>query len=327
VPRALILSGAGAALVIAALWAVGALAPLAGVIEEAQRAAQSRLAGAVRDIRAGAPGALAGLLAVSFGYGVLHAAGPGHGKVLIGGYGIGRRVPALRLSALAVVSSLAQAAVAVALVYALLAMLGLARQSVVDLSEGAVTAVGNVLIAALGVWLLWRGAAALQRLKPALAHGHADAHPPDDPAHEYGHDHAHDHHQDHDHDHDHHHDHAHCGHAHGPSAEDVAALTGWRDTALLVGGIAARPCSGALFLLIVTWQFGIGAAGILGAFAMGLGVASVTVAVALAAVWAREGAFAALSGGRIARAMPLAEMAAGALLLVLTLPLVWRALG
>ncbi len=108
--------------------------------------------------------------------------GPGHGKALIGAYGVARRVPVLRLGLLALVSALAQAAVAVALVYAGVALLGLTRDAATGLAEGAVPALGNVLIAGLGLWLVWRGIRGLRRTAAAA--------------------------QDHHHDHHHHHDHA-----------------------------------------------------------------------------------------------------------------------
>ena len=56
---------------------------------------------------------------------------------------------------------------------------------------------------------------------------------------------------------------------------------------------------------------GIGVAGIAGAYAMGLGTAVITVMVAALSVWAREGMLVTLSGGRIVRALPILEMAAG----------------
>jgi len=295
--RALILTGLPVAVLLGLLWLAGGFDGVLRAAVAAQREAQDALAGAVRAIRAGQPGAVLGLLGVSFGYGVLHAVGPGHGKALIGAYGLARRVPVLRLSMLALLSSLAQAAVAVVLVYGAVAVLGLTRQAATGLAEGAVPIIGNLMIAGLGLWLLARGIAGLRRRAGT-------------------------------HDHDHHHDHGAdcgCGHAHGPSVEQVEQLTGWRDAALLVAGIALRPCSGALFLLILTWQLGIGAAGVAGAFAMGLGVALVSVAVAVLAGWAREGALQRLSGGALARALPLAEALFGAVILTAGLVLVWRA--
>ncbi len=317
--RALTLLGAVVALVLALLWLTGGLAALEAAVLSGQRAAQEALAGAVRRIRAGEAGALAGLLGISFAYGVLHAAGPGHGKLLIGGYGMGRRVPVAALSGLALVSSLAQAAVAVALVYAGVAVLGWTRQQTQGAAEGWLSLAGTLAIAGVGLWLMLRGLRGiLRQSRGAGDHGHAGH-----DHHGHSHDHGHDHHHHHDHDHDAAHC-AHCGHAHAPTIEQVQALTGWRDGLALVAGIAMRPCTGALFLLILTWQLGIGAAGIAGTFAMGLGTASVTVAVALLAVWAREGMLASLSGARAARALPWIEAVAGAVVALAALALLGR---
>ncbi len=296
--RGVMLAGLALVVTLGALWAFGALGGLAGWLEGAQRVAQERLAGAIRALRRGEPGALAAFWGLCLAYGVLHAAGPGHGKLVIGGYGVARRVPVGRLAGLAVVSSLAQAAVAVALVYGLVAALGLQRGAVEGAAEDWVTPIGHAMIAGLGLWLVWRGLRGLRR------QGHGDHHH-DHPGHVHGPD---------------------CGHAHGPSLEEVEGVRSWRDAALLVAGIAMRPCSGALFVLIVTWQLGIALSGVAGAFAIGIGTALVTVGVALMAVWAREGALAGLGGSRVGRALPVLELVAGAALAVAALGLLWRAL-
>ncbi|PTE16046.1 nickel/cobalt transporter [Pseudogemmobacter blasticus] len=304
--RTLTLAGLGLALVLAALWLSGAFDALSGWIGAAQRATQDRLAAAVRALRAGEPGAVAGLLVVCFGYGVLHATGPGHGKALIGGYGLARRVPLARLSVLALASSLAQAAVAVVLVYAAVAVLGLTRDAVTAAGGGWVTATGNLMVVGLGLWLVIRGLRGLGRLRSTAQAGSRDHDP---------HTHAHDH----DHGPD-----CGCGHAHGPTLDQAAAVTSFRDAGLLIAGIALRPCSGALLLLVLTWQLGIGAAGIAGAFAMGLGVAVVTVAVAGVAVWAREGGLAVLPEGRLRWALPMVEVAAGLIIATAAIMLLLR---
>ncbi len=59
---------------------------------------------------------------------------------------------------------------------------------------------------------------------------------------------------------------------------------------------------------------------------MGIGTACVTVGVAVLAVWAREGALAALPESRIARALPVFELAAGVLVTAIALSLLGRAL-
>lgn len=285
-PRALILLGAALGVGFAMAWSLGALDGFTAWAAASQREAQNALARAIRALRAGEVGALLTLLTVCFSYGFFHAAGPGHGKVLIGGYGVARRVRMLPLMAVAVASSLAQATTAVILVYAGVFVLGLTREAMVGLTEDIFAPASYAAIGLIGLWLAWRGFRGFVRVPPVEHHDHTD---------DCG-----------------------CGHAHGPDPAQVAALTGWRDTAVLIGGIAIRPCTGALFLLILCWRMGIDAAGIAGAYAMGLGTATITVGVAFMAVWAREGALTALAGGRLARAAPLIELGAGLTVAVLS---------
>lgn len=323
--RTLLILGLVVATGLAVLWATGALAALERAAAAAQRDVQNALAGAIRAIRRGDPGAVAALMALCFGYGFVHAAGPGHGKMLVGAYGLARRVRLGPLAAIAVVSSLAQATVAVAVVYAGVLLLGLTRERLVGLSEAYLTPLGYAMVATLGLWLGWRGwrgvAAARKRshrhpIPAEVAQaGHAASHAAPDARH---HGHAR-------HSHSHADDCA-CGHAHGPSVEDMSRVTGLRDAAALVASIAIRPCTGALFLLILTVQLGIGTVGIMGAYAMGLGTATVTLAVAGLAVWSREGALAALPRAGLARALPIFELGAGLVIAAVAVSLLIGAL-
>ncbi len=314
--KPLLILGLGIAAALAVFWALGGLAALEHAAVTAQRDVQNALAGAIRRLKTGQPGAVAALLALSFGYGFFHAAGPGHGKMLIGAYGLGRRVRLFPLAAIAILSSIAQATFAVLLVYAGVLLLGWTRERIVGLGEDILTQVSYAAIATLGCWLAWRGLRGLRSAGHEAREGSKLDH-----HHHHGGD-AHDH----AHTHDHHIHDAHCGHAHGPTPDQIAGLAGWRDALALVAGIAIRPCTGALFVLILTWQMGIGAMGILAAYAMGLGTATVTLAVAGFAVWAREGAFAALPGQGIARALPVMELAFGSLIALVSLHLLIGAL-
>lgn len=322
VVAAVMLAGLLAGLPLLLLWSTGGLASVAQWAAEGQREAQNALAGALRRLRGGEAGAFAALMGLAFAYGVFHAAGPGHGKLLIGGYGVARRVPLLRLAALALLSSLAQATTAVVLVYAGVLALDWTRTRMVGLAEDIMLPASHGAVALIGLWLAWRGIRGVRRQRtgaPGQAH---------DQVHEHGHDHdpAHGHHSAH-----HHHQTADaacpsCGHRHGPTLEEASRITSFREGAALIAGVAMRPCTGALFLLVLTWQMGIGAAGIAGAYAMGAGTALVTVAVAVLSVWAREGALSTLASGRIARALPLLELTAGLAIAAVSLSLLRAAL-
>lgn len=311
--RAVALAALGLVLVLAVLWLTGGLATLDAQGMAAQRAFRDQLAGALRALRSGEGGAIWGLVALAFGYGVLHAAGPGHGKFLIGGYAVGRELPMTRLAAIAALASLAQATVAVLVVYGGIGLFGVTRDAIGVAGDGWMADLSHVMIACIGSWLIWRGARGLQGLRRAEPHD------------------AHHHHHDHHHDHiGHHHDPAGvacdaCGHRHGPTLAEVQAATNWREVAALVAGIAIRPCSGALLLLVLTWQLGLVWAGIAGAYAMGIGTAAVTVTVALLAASARQGATTGLPGlARMRALVPGLELVAGAAIATIAVSLLVR---
>lgn len=296
------------------LWAGGGFDRLALWAAAEQREAQNAIARAVRAIKQGDAGALSGLMTVAFLYGVFHAAGPGHGKILIGGYGMTRAVPALRLAGFALASSLAQSLTAVVMVVAGIGLLSWTRTQMTDLADGWLSLASYLAIAMVGLWLALRGLRGLVRPQSA-ASGDAHDHGP------HIHDHGPHHH--------HAHDHGTCGHAHAPTPEEVARVHSLRDGLILIGAVAIRPCTGALFLLIITWRMDILSAGIAGTFAMGLGTASVTVAAALASVWLRGGTLDRLrkllpDETLAARIAATTELAVGTLVALLSLSLALR---
>nr|WP_170539133.1 hypothetical protein [Ruegeria arenilitoris] len=292
-------------------WGSGGFDSLASWAAGEQREFQNQIARALRAARAEQPEAVATLLAVCFAYGFFHAVGPGHGKVLIGGYGLGRNVAFLRLSAISVLSSLGQAVTAIVLVYAGVLVFQMSRQSLVGTTEQIMAPVSYGAIAAIGVWLV------LRSLRSFARRGRADSA-------------LHDHHHHHDHGHHHHHDGevcSDCGHRHGPTAEEVAQVGSLREALILIAGIAARPCTGALFVLILTWQMGIAMVGIAGAFAMALGTATVTTLVGWTSFGLRGGLLASASATRFAAVLaPTIELVAGLLIAVIAGGLLLRAL-
>jgi nickel/cobalt transporter (NicO) family protein len=267
----------------------GALDQLAWWASEQQRALQTRLAAQVTALRDGTPGALAALMTACAAYGFVHAAGPGHGKVLIGGAALGTRATARRMALIAVLGSLAQALVAIAIVYGGFALFEATARGTVSAAEDWIDPIGNALIAGIGLWLIWRG---LRRIGPATRSAGAGTHD---------------------------HDAARCGHDHGPDAAEVARARGLADTLALIGGMAARPCTGALFVLVIAWRMDLASAGAAAVLAMGLGTATVTLGVAVLAVTGREAALISAGDGRAARIlMPALQIAGGGLILAVS---------
>lgn len=293
--RRLLTVGAIAVIIgLLTLWLTGGFDRLAYWASGQQREFQNTIATALRGARAGQTGAVAALLLACFSYGVVHAAGPGHGKVLIGGYGMAKGVSKVKLAMIALLSSLGQALTAVVLVYAGVTLLDLGRDAMIGITEAVMAPLSYGAIALVGLWLVWRG---VRHLRPVTTHGH------DAPVC------------------------ASCGHAHGPTLDEVENATTLRETLVLIGSIAMRPCTGALFVLIITWQMGIAALGIAGAFAMAFGTAAITIAVGLGAGILRSGMLAGvMTSTRTVLLGAMVEIVAGGFVAMLAAGLLWRAL-
>ena len=304
-------------------WLSGNYAAVSDWAVAQQRGFQNELAKLIMAARRGEAGVVWGLILASGLYGFVHAVGPGHGKFLIGSAGLGTRAKARTMAWLALASSLAQGLTAVILVYAGLGILSMGTRWAEDVTNDVLTPLSYGVIAVIGLVLIWRGARAgwqhLQAHRAATVHDHNHSH-----GHDHDHGHSHDHAHGHDHGHHHHHDEAcGCGHKHGPTMAEVSNLKGWRDALALIAGIAIRPCTGAVIVLVIAWQTGLHALGIGAVVAMSLGTGAFTAMVALASVSVREASFT-VSGetaARLSLVAPALQLIAGGVVLMLSLGL------
>ncbi len=275
------------AVAVALAWIVD----LSGVADWAvtqQRALQNEMAGAIHGLRTGADGSPEALWAwltlsgAAGAYGFVHALGPGHGKYLIGGVGLASKVNPWHLTGVALASSLAQALWAIVLVYGGFTLFALSAQRMTGLAEDVFAPASHLAIAAIGATLVWRGVRqSLSRVR--TIHAHQDS----------------------------------CGcKGHGPAPEEVSGLTSLRETLVLIASIAIRPCTGAIFLLVIAWQLDIRAAGAAAVVVMGLGTAALTTLVAVSSVAGRNAALLSSGAlGSVAAALPVLQLTVGLLII------------
>lgn len=272
----LTLLGGLAVMALAAAVLVLAGDPLMAWAASQQRALQQDLALALSEIRRGDAMAIATLLGACGLYGVVHAVGPGHGKLLISGAAVASRRTARRMAGLGLLASLAQGVTAVVVVYGGLGLLSVASRSVIQFSESWLTAASYGAIALVGLWLAWRGLRLSWRLAAPLQ-GARVAAPIIAPSAVAvaGHDHSHG-------------SACHAGCKHLPTADEVNRLDTWRDAVALIVSIGMRPCSGALIVLALAWRYELHAVGIAAAMTMALGTGVLVAAVAVMAVGLRN---------------------------------------
>lgn len=239
-------------------------------VQTVQRDLHRQLAGAIQAVQAEGAAAAWALVVLSFLYGVFHAAGPGHGKVVISTYLLTQESHLRRGVALSLVASLAQGVTAILIVEATVGLLGLTFRRARATANGF-EAVSYGLVALVGAMLVVSRARRLHaRLKQApVISDHQ-------PLHARGHEHVHGEAC------------SHCGHAHGPTRSDVEAPVSVRTLVGLILSVGIRPCSGAVIVLIAAHAIGLRWAGVAAVLAMSLGTGLTVSLLATLSVYARK---------------------------------------
>lgn len=255
-------------------------------IHRQQAAFHRALANDVRAVGREGTVALLAVCLTAFLYGVFHAAGPGHGKAVIGAYLLTRGGTLRDAIWLSTASALLQAVVAVAAVGVIVLLFGLSRTALVG-GERWFEAASYAVICGVGLWM---AANAIRGKDCEHDHGHGPGH-----GHGHGHDHAHAHGHGHTHGPD-------CAHGHAqhdrPSPATAPPLgQGRRERAGLVLASGMRPCTGAILLLLLAASNQVFWAGVVGTFAMAVGTALTVGLIAAAAQQGRRGMLAAAAAG------------------------------
>jgi len=195
------------------------------------------------------------LLIFSFLYGVLHALGPGHGKIVITTW-LATHPSKLKSSiGLTLASSLLQGMVAIVLVVVVLTLLKLpARQ--LHLSSFWLEKGSYALVGVLGLLLSWR---ALKKLRMLMRKSTFKTFTP-------------------------HHVHnaqCGCGHQHLPTQAQLQSGEDWRARLMIILSMGMRPCSGAIMVLLFSKVIGVFSWGVISALAMAAGTSLTITSLAL----------------------------------------------
>lgn len=255
---------------------------------EKQQAFYGKLSATLRQMKGSSPlAATWALMLLSFGYGVFHAAGPGHGKAVISAWLLATENDLKRGILISFLSAFIQALTAIVLVgvlFLVVASVGSTARNVAGLLETA----SYALIGLLGAYLVWtaiamlRPAKALPAAVPAFAgtttrqsiglHDFAGFEPRQSNA-EALHVHSPD---------------CGCGHAHLPAASDLRGDWSFAKAFSIAFAVGIRPCTGAILVLVFANGLGLYWAGILSAFAMAAGTFITVSAIAATAVYSKK---------------------------------------
>lgn len=258
---------------------------------EKQQAFYGKLSATLRQMKGSSPWAATwALMLLSFGYGVFHAAGPGHGKAVISAWLLATENELRRGVLISFMSAIIQALTAILLVsilFLVVASVGSTARNVAGVLESA----SYAMIALLGAWLVWTALRLLKPVKPIVVSAPAPAvagmttrqsmalhdfggfEPMKNAAVPAGHVHGPE---------------CGCGHAHVPAARDLRGEWSFAKAFSLAFAVGIRPCTGAILVLVFANGLGLYWAGVFSTFAMAAGTFITVSVIAAVTVYSRK---------------------------------------
>ena len=257
-------------------------------VREKQQAFYGKLSATLRQMKGASPlAATWTLMLLSFGYGVFHAAGPGHGKAVISAWLLATENELRRGILISFMSAIIQALTAIILVsvlFLVVASVGSTARNVAGILESA----SYALIALLGAYLVWTALRLLKPAKvlaapePAIAgmttrqsvalHDFGSFEPVKSKALPADHVHGPD---------------CGCGHAHVPAAKDLRGDWSFAKAFSLAFAVGIRPCTGAILVLVFANGLGLYWAGVFSTLAMAVGTFITVSLIAAFAVYSK----------------------------------------
>ena len=212
------------------------------------------------------------LLSFGFAYGVFHAAGPGHGKVVISSWLLATESDLKRGLLVAFLSSMFQALTAIILVsglFLIVASVGSVVRDVVGYMEQA----SYAMITALGLYLIYTATKGWFKKRETAAQTTSTTFDFEIVNTHTNTGHVHD---------------EHCGHNHAPEPADLRGDWSLKKALSLSFAIGLRPCTGAIAVLLAANTLGLYWAGIASTLAMGFGVFITVSVIAAITVYGKD---------------------------------------
>ena len=250
-----------------------------------QQAFYSQMSGALRQLRGTTALTVSwALVLLSFGYGVFHAAGPGHGKMVISAWLLATGNELKRGVLISFMSAVIQALTAITITGVLFLTVASVGATVRNV-EGLLTSASFAMITVIGLYLIWTalrvimlgralniatmttagttrssGLHSFDSFQPRSNAAAVHAHGPD----------------------------CGCGHAHVPEAKVLRGDWSLAKAFSMAFAVGIRPCGGALLVLAFAFGNSLYGAGVIAAFAMALGTFITVTAIAALAVYSRK---------------------------------------
>lgn len=220
------------------------------------------------------------LIAISFIYGIFHALGPGHGKFIITSYLATHQSKLAQSMKLTFLSSLMQGVVAISAVSVIVVGLNLSS-SYFKLSQLWLERIAYGLIFLLGLQWLFQSVKSLylKRKKPKFVGAYLLSAETGAPTHKIGTQSAVKNPQDLS---------CSCGHQHLPNAQQLATSNSLKSQCLIILSIGMRPCTGAIFILFLSYMLDLYVWGMVATMAMAIGTGLTLSGFALLVQYARQ---------------------------------------